>query len=266
MTLLDEVLEAKRQVLSSKKGVRVLKELKSRIADREMTRPFCEAITKSLKSSPKLIAEIKKASPSQGILREKFDPVEIATLYEGEGADALSILTEENFFMGKLSYLDDVRSAVSLPILQKDFILDENQIYEARAYGADAILLIAFLLTRQQARDYAELATHLNLSVLVEVHTQAECESVLDWAPIIGINNRDLTTFKTDIQTTARLMREIPSDVRKGKIWVSESGIKLRSDVELLNEAGADALLIGETFMLSESIPEKMKVLFGRRR
>lgn len=266
MTLLDKVLEAKREVLSSRKGTRVLKELKSRIADREMTRPFREAVTKSEKSSPKLIAEIKKASPSKGILREKFDPVEIAAMYEGEGADALSILTEENFFMGKLSYLDEVRAAVSLPILQKDFILDENQIYEARAYGADAILLIAFLLTPQQARDYAQLAAHLNLSVLVEVHTQTECESVLDWATIIGINNRDLTTFKTDIQTTARLMRAIPSEARKGKIWVSESGIKLRADVEFLNEAGADALLIGETFMVSESIPEKMKVLFGTRR
>ncbi len=266
MTLLDKVLEAKRQVISSQKGSRILKELKSRIADREMTRPFCEAVTKSEKSSSKLIAEIKKASPSKGILREDFNPVEIAKIYEGEGASALSVLTEENFFLGKLSYLDEVRAAVSLPILQKDFILDEHQIYEARAFGADAILLIASLLTRQQIIDYFHLASGLSLSTLVEVHTQSELEAVLDWAPMIGINNRDLTTFKTDIQTTARLMRDIPSDVRKGKIWVSESGIKLRADVEFLNEAGADALLIGETFMASESIPEKIKELLGRRR
>ncbi len=261
MTHLETVLEAKREAISSKKGVQVLKEFKSRIADREMTRAFQKAITKG--NALRLIAEIKKASPSKGILREKFDPVEIATVYEGEGASALSVLTEENFFLGKLSYLDEVRSAVALPILQKDFILHENQIYEARAYGADAILLIAALLTRQQATDYFQLATGLNLTVLVEVHTQVELESVLSFATIIGINNRDLTTFKTDIQTTARIMRGIPSGARKGKTFVSESGIALRADVEFLNETGVDALLIGETFMVSESIPKKMKALFG---
>jgi indole-3-glycerol phosphate synthase len=213
-----------------------------------------------------LIAEIKKASPSKGLLREQFDPIEIATIYEGEGAAALSVLTEEHFFLGKLSYLDEVRGVASLPILQKDFILDENQIYEARAYGADAILLIASILTRQQAIDYFQLATHLNLSALVEVHTQAELEAVLDWATIIGINNRDLTTFKTDIHTTSHLMGEIPEEVRKEKIWVSESGITLQADVEFLNDAGVDALLIGETFMVSESIPKKMKALFGEKR
>ncbi|MBI3598124.1 MAG: indole-3-glycerol phosphate synthase TrpC [Nitrospirae bacterium] len=263
MTLLETVLEAKRQSISSKKGQRVLKELKSRIADREGTRPFQKAITRDNSNSPRLIAEIKKASPSKGILREKFDPVEIAMTYAGERASALSILTEEDFFMGRLSYLDEVRSAVSLPILQKDFILDEIQIYEARAYGADAILLIAALLTRQQAIDYFHLATHLQLAALVEVHTLAESESVLDWATIIGINNRDLITFKTDIHTTARLMREISPAMRKEKIFVSESGITLREDIEFLNETGVDALLIGETFMVSGSIQAKMRALFG---
>jgi len=263
VTLLETVLEAKRQSLSSKKGQRVLKELQSRIADREATRPFQQAITRSKDHAPRLIAEIKKASPSKGILREKFDPIEIAITYEAEGANALSVLTEENFFMGKLSYMDEVRSAVSLPILQKDFILDECQIYEARAYGADAILLITGLLTRQQVIDYSHLATGLHLSALVEVHTQTELESVLSSAAIIGINNRDLTTFKTDIHTTSRLMSAIPPHVQKEKKWVSESGIKLQTDVEFLTRTGVDALLIGEAFMLSKSIPQKMKELLG---
>ncbi len=241
----------------------MLKEFQFRIADREMTRPFYEAITKSENSLPRLIAEIKKASPSKGILRERFDPVEIAVIYEGEGANALSVLTEEHFFMGRLTYLDEVRSVVSLPILQKDFILDENQIYEARAYGADAILLIASILTPQQAIDYLQLATGLHLAVLVEVHTQAELESVLSFASIIGINNRDLTTFKTDIHITSRLIKEISIEARKEKIFVSESGIQSREDVEFLNDAGVSALLIGETFMVSESIPKKMNALFG---
>ncbi len=268
MTLLETVVEAKRQAISSKKGHRAFKEFQSRIADREMTRPFQNAVTRHdvrarCNVPLRLIAEIKKASPSKGILREKFDPVEIALTYAKEGASALSVLTEEHYFMGKLAYLDEIRAAVSLPILQKDFILDEIQIYEARAHGADAILLIASLLTQRQAIDYFQLASGLNLGVLVEVHTHVELESVLPFASIIGINNRDLATFKTDIQTTSRLMRAISPEVRKGKIFVSESGIKSRTDVGFLNETGIDALLIGETFMVSESIPKKMKALFG---
>jgi indole-3-glycerol phosphate synthase len=263
VTLLEKVLEAKRASLSSTKGRRRLREFQSRIADREGTRPFQTAVAKSKETSPRLIAEIKKASPSKGILREKFDPVDIAMTYESCGASALSVLTEEHFFLGNLSSLDEVRSAVSLPILQKDFILDEHQFYEARAYGADAILLITGIVTPQQAVDYFQLATGLHLAVLVEVHTHAECAFALSFASIIGINNRDLATFQTDIHTTSLLIKEVPFDIRKEKIFVSESGIQSREDIAFLNDAGVDALLIGETFMVSPSIPKKMKALFG---
>jgi indole-3-glycerol phosphate synthase len=264
VNLLDQVIEAKRERLASKKGPRALKDLHSRISDRPPTRPFQKSISKSLSSqTPRLIAEIKKASPSRGTLRAQFDPIEIAKIYEGEGASALSVLTEEDYFLGKLSYLDAVRSSVSLPILQKDFILDEFQIYEARAFGADAILLIAALLTREQAEDFFHLAKDLTLDVLVEVHTLEELERVLGWASVIGINNRDLNTFQTDIQTTSRLLKEIMPDLKKGKTWVGESGIHSREDVAFLNEVGVDALLIGEAFMVSESISKKMREMFG---
>ncbi len=267
-SFLETIQKAKRAFVSQKKGRRALAELRSRIADREPTRSFQKAISKRETGtrafpSMRVVAEIKKASPSKGILREQFDPVEIAKIYEGEGASALSVLTEEEFFLGKLSDLADVRSAVSLPILQKDFILDEVQIYEARAFGADAILLILSLLTRQQALDYFQLASELSLAALVEVHAEAELEAALDWAPLIGINNRDLKTFKTDIQTTARLIKAIPDGIRAKKALISESGVGSRKDVSFLAEAGVDALLIGETFMVAESIPKKMKELLG---
>ncbi len=268
MTLLEEILKVKKETVLARKGRQALSELRSRIADSEPTRPFQEAISKPIGApidiAPRLIAEIKKASPSKGILREKFDPVEIAREYEGEGASALSVLTEEYFFLGKRAYLNAVRSAVSLPILQKDFILDEFQIFEARADGADAILLIAALLSPQQAIDYFHRASDLSLAALVEVHTAQELQGVLDWAPIIGINNRNLTTFQTDIQTTSRLLNAISPDVRAGKTWVSESGITSRADIGFLNEIGIDAVLIGETFMVSESIPKKMRELLGK--
>ncbi|MEK7702344.1 MAG: indole-3-glycerol phosphate synthase TrpC [Nitrospirota bacterium] len=267
MNLLEKVIEAKRETVSSQKGRNALKELHSRIADCQPTRPFQKAISKTtggrFSDAPHLIAEIKKGSPSRGILRENFDPIEIAKIYQGEGASALSILTEENFFFGKLSYLNLVRDIVSLPILQKDFILDEFQIVQARAFGADAILLIIALLDPQQAIDYFHLASGLTMDVLVEVHTKEELESILNWAPMIGINNRDLRTFQTNIQSTAHLIKEVSSSIQKGKVWVSESGIHARRDVAFLNEVGVDAMLIGEAFMVSDSIPQKMREMFG---
>ena len=261
--LLTSILEEKKRVVFAKKGRRALQELQSRIRDCEPTRPFQKAITRLHAAEPKLIAEIKKASPSKGILRESFNPIELAKIYEDQGAAALSILTEEAFFLGRLASLMEVRRAVSLPILQKDFVLDEFQIYESRAFGADALLLIPSLLTPQQALDYFHLASDLTLNLLVEVHTAAELETVLDWTPLIGINNRDLKTFHTDINNTVRLMKEIPETTRAAKCIISESGISSREDVLLLAEAGVDALLIGETFMVSESIPKTMKRLFG---
>jgi indole-3-glycerol phosphate synthase len=234
-------------------------EVRSKIADAEPTRGFARALSVPQEGSPRLIAEIKKASPSKGVIREKFHPVEIAKTYEGGGASALSVLTEEHFFLGSPAYLNDVRSQVSLPLLQKDFILDEIQVYEARAWGADAILLIAAFLERRQAKDYFDLALELGLDVLLEIHTERELEGIIEWAPLIGINNRDLKTFVTDLKTTFRVLREIPED----RTVVSESGIRSRKEVEQLYEAGVDAILVGESLMASDRIEEKMKELLG---
>ncbi|MBI3804446.1 MAG: indole-3-glycerol phosphate synthase TrpC [Nitrospirae bacterium] len=264
MIFLDEILKIKREEVGRRKGRRTLQELRSRIADAGPTRGFQRTLRERQEGSPRLIAEIKKASPSKGVIRERFEPVEIAKIYEGEGAAALSILTEEHFFLGSPSFLQEVRSVSTLPLLKKDFILDELQVYEARAWGADALLLIAALLERRQAVDYFHLARELSLDVLVEVHTEKELEQVLDWAPIIGINNRDLQTFKTDLETTFRLLREIPASLRKERIVISESGIHSRKEVERLYDAEVDAMLIGETFMASEKMADKMKELLGR--
>lgn len=229
------------------------------MADADPTRPFAKAIASEKKQIPRLIAEVKKASPSKGIIREDFHPLEIAQLYEDGGASALSVLTEEHFFLGHPDYLQMIRKKVGLPLLQKDFILDELQVYEARAWGADALLLITALLEKGQIKDYFDLASELSLAVLVEVHTEDELERIIEWAPIIGINNRDLTTFKTDIETTLRLLKTIPS----GRTIVSESGIHERKEVERLGEAGIDAILVGESLMKSERIDDKMKTLIG---
>jgi indole-3-glycerol phosphate synthase len=259
MTLLDDILTVKRESLRSKKGKRYLQELRSKIADAEPTRGFQRALSACSEGSPRLIAEIKKASPSRGVIREKFHPVEIAKIYEEGGAAALSILTEEHFFLGKPAYLSEVRSQVSLPLLQKDFTLDEIHIYEARAWKADAILLISALLEPRQAKDYFDLARELGLDVLLEVHSEKELEGIIEWAPLIGINNRNLKTFHTDPEITFRVLREIPED----RTVVSESGIRSRKEVERLYDAGVDAILVGESLMASEKIEEKMKELLG---
>lgn len=264
MTLLDDLLKVKRESVQRRRGKRYLKELGSRIADAEPTRGFARALSVSDENSPRLIAEIKKASPSKGVLRERFYPVEIAKVYEEGGAAALSVLTEEHFFLGSPAYLKEIRSEVPLPLLQKDFILDEIQVHEARAWGADAILLIAALLDPLQARDYFQLAEGLSMDTLVEVHTEKELEGVLEWAPMIGINNRDLSTFRTDIQTTFRLLKEIPDTLRKNRLVVSESGINSRKVVEQLYGAGVNAILVGESLIVSDRMEDKMKELLGR--
>ncbi|HHT9130844.1 MAG TPA: indole-3-glycerol phosphate synthase TrpC, partial [Candidatus Brocadiaceae bacterium] len=207
-----------------------------------------------------IIAEIKKASPSLGVIRTDFNHVEIARLYESSGAAAISVLTDEKFFQGKLSYLTDVKKSVSLPILRKDFIIDPYQIYEARSAGADAILLIAALLSKEEIQRFLELARELGMDCLVEVHSELELEKVLQTsANIIGINNRDLATFKIDLETTLLLKPMIPS----GKIVVSESGIKSREDIVKLIKKGVDAVLVGETLMKSTNISTKLHELLG---
>ncbi len=208
-----------------------------------------------------LIAEVKKASPSKGVIRPDFNPVEIAQTYASNGASAISILTEAKYFQGSLNYLRDIRNTLGnkrTPLLRKDFLCDPYHIYESRAYGADSLLLIVAILKPERLKELLRLSHELNMSCLVEVHNEAELEVALEsGAMIIGINNRDLTTFTVDLTTTERLRPLIPQD----RIVVSESGIKERSDVEKLRQWGVDAVLIGETLMSAPDIAAKMKEL-----
>jgi indole-3-glycerol phosphate synthase len=196
-----------------------------------------------------IIAEIKKASPSAGVIAQSFDPVEIAKDYERAGADAISVLTDEQFFQGKLEHLGDVRRAVSVPLLRKDFILDEVQITESVAAGADAILLIVAVLEQQKLVDLSRAAAKYQLDALVEVHTLEELKRALDaGAKIVGINNRNLTTFDIDLSVTEKLCRDVPDEI----VLVSESGIKSAEDVARLEAWGVDAILVGEALMRGE--------------
>ena len=208
-----------------------------------------------------LIAEVKKASPSSGIIRSDFNPVEIAQTYASNGASAISVLTESKYFQGSLNYLKDIRDVPGdkkLPLLRKDFLSDPYQIYESRAYGADSLLLIVTILTPEKLKELLELSHKLSMSCLVEVHNEAELKIALkSQARVIGINNRDLNTFKTDLTTTERLRPLIPAD----RIVVSESGIKDRKDIKKLGKLGVNAVLIGETLMASSDIAAKMKEL-----
>jgi indole-3-glycerol phosphate synthase len=208
----------------------------------------------------KLIAEVKKASPSRGVIRPEFDPVEIAKIYAGNGAAAVSVLTEARYFQGSLNHLKDIRKALSnkLPLLRKDFIVDPYQIYESRAYGADSLLLIVTILEPEKLQELLRISHELNMSCLVEVHNEAEVEIALkSQAKIIGINNRDLNTFGIDLATTDRLRPLIPPD----RIIVSESGIKERTDIEKLSRIGINAVLIGESLMSAPDIAAKMREL-----
>ena len=258
MTILGEIYKHKLGEVSENEKRIPVEALKEQIQEKQSTRSFGDALKSD--NNIRIIAEIKKASPSLGIIREDFNPVEIARIYEASGAAAISVLTDEKFFQGCLSYLTDVKESVNLPILRKDFIIDAYQIYEARSAGADAILLIAALLSKEEIQRYLDLAKELDMDCLVEVHSEAELKQVLQTnADIIGINNRDLATFKIDLETTLRLRPLIPA----GKIVVSESGIKSRADVEKLTKEGVDAILVGETLMKSHDISARLRELLG---
>jgi indole-3-glycerol phosphate synthase len=207
-----------------------------------------------------LIAEVKKASPSRGIIRPDFDPVEIAQIYADNGASAISVLTETRYFQGSLNHLTDIRNTLhnKLPLLRKDFIFDPYQIYESRACGADSLLLIVAILKPSKLQELLQLSHELNMSCLVETHNEAEVEIALkSEAKIIGINNRDLTNFSVDIANTERLRPLIPP----GRIVVSESGIKERKDIERLRQLGINAVIVGESFMSTTNIAAKMREL-----
>ena len=256
--ILETIVAHKREELKRDKEKTPLQTLKNRIPGLAPTRDFKAAL--AVPGVINLIAEVKKKSPSKGIIREDFDPVEIAKTYAGNGATAISVLTDREFFGGDLSFLGAIRNAVDVPLLRKDFTIDEYHIYQARAAGADAVLLIVAILTPEQLREFIGVAKHLNLATLVEVHTQTELDIALDvGAEIIGINNRDLKTFHTDIATSFHLRKSIPNN----KIVVSESGIYTREDVLRLGEADMDAILVGESLMRSTDIGGKVRALVG---
>ena len=203
-----------------------------------------------------LIAEIKKASPSRGIIRGDFNPAKIAVTYQAQGAGAISVLTDERFFEGRLEHIKVVKDHTTLPVLRKDFIIDEYQIYESVAAGADAILLIADILSKDEMKRFYKLAVSLGLDVLLEAHNEEDVEKALaTGGDIIGINNRDLSVFKVDLGVTQRLIRMIPAN----KIKVSESGIKTHEDIMFLKSLGVNAVLIGEAFMEADDIGAKMR-------
>ena len=256
--ILDQIVTAKRQEIASLKQATPLAQLKEAIRDLPRARDFSKAVSHQPCA---IIAEVKRSSPSKGRIREQFDPVQIASFYQEHGAQAVSVLTDEQFFEGKGRYLADIKKIIDRPLLRKDFIIDEYQIYETRILGGDALLLIAAILEQGQLQEYIQMAEQLGLAPLVEVHTQAELAKALAaGAEIIGINNRDLKTFSTDLKRTLELAPAIP----EGKIVVSESGITTRKDIELLMAAGVHCFLIGEVLMRAGDIGGKLRELLGR--
>lgn len=254
--ILDEIVAHKKKELARQKTSVSLSDLGKRAEEADKPRGFSKALAKP--SEIALIAEIKKASPSAGIIREDFDPIEIGKIYETCGASAISVLTDTHFFQGTLSRLEKVRQAVQIPVLRKDFIVDPFQIYEARSVGADAVLLIVAILSDAQLRDFLGLCKRLSMDALVEVHTAEELQRALAvGAQVIGINNRNLKTFSVHLETTETLVAHIPKDV----VCVSESGIKDHDDMKRLAKAGIHAVLVGTSLMKAKDIGTKVKEL-----
>lgn len=263
--ILKQILYHKHEEVAAARAVQPLAELRARIADQEeQPRGFVRALRAAEASGwTPVIAEVKKGSPSKGVIRADFDPVAIAEIYEQNGAACLSVLTDERFFLGHLSFLPLLRETVRLPLLRKDFLYDPYQLYEARVAGADAVLLIAAMLDLPQLRDLAALARELGLDVLLEVHDEQELDMALRVnVELIGINNRNLRTFVTDLGTTERLARLVPGD----RLVVAESGINSRADVVRLQQSGARAFLVGESLMREADIGAKLRDLLTEER
>ncbi|MFQ5471519.1 MAG: indole-3-glycerol phosphate synthase TrpC [Dehalococcoidia bacterium] len=258
-TFLDQIVSDKRDELAAAKAAVPLSELRSRLADAPSPRPFIAALAGTKIS---LIAEVKKASPSKGLLRADFDPIDIANRYATSGAAAISVLTDAKHFQGSLEHLESIREALpgGPPLLRKDFIFDEYQIYEARAHGADALLLIVAMLEQPLLDALLARTQELGMTALVEVHDESEMErAASSGAELIGVNNRDLRTFDVDLATSERLAPLAPP----GATIVAESGISTRDDIRRLEGAGVDAVLIGEALVTSSDPGEKIKELFG---
>ena len=261
--ILQRILARKVEEIAERSARTPLAELSARVADLPPTRGFAAAIEAKIEAGlPAVIAEVKKASPSQGVIRADFDPAAIARSYEAGGAACLSVLTDADFFQGSEAYLQQARAACALPVLRKDFTIDVYQVYEARAIGADAILLIVAALGDADLLDLALLAAELDLDVLAEVHDDAELERALDIpAPLVGINNRNLRTFETSLETTLRLRDRVD----EGRVLVTESGIHTPADVARMREAGVNAFLVGEAFMRASDPGAELARLFPPR-
>ncbi|QDT38427.1 indole-3-glycerol phosphate synthase TrpC [Stratiformator vulcanicus] len=258
-TILDDIVRKKREEIASARAARPIAELEAVLRDAPAPRDFLA----SLQSAPTigLIAEVKKASPSAGLIREDFDPVAIASTYAEHGASCISVLTDETFFQGHLDFLKAVRKAVEVPVLRKDFVLDRYQVVEARAAGADAVLLIAECLTDDALRSLYETICELGMHALVELYDLENLDRVLALdAPLVGINNRDLRTFVTDLEHSIALASKLP----EGTLLVSESGIRTHNEVRRLQEAGCGAILVGETLMRADDIGAAVDELLGK--
>ena len=280
MNILDEIVERKkREVAQLPARLIAAGDLRDAMLEHGERRDFIAALKEPRIGKVGLIAEVKKASPSMGVICKDFDPVRIAKEYEAAGASCLSVLTDEKFFQGSLDYLRQIRAAVKIPLLRKDFIIDERQILEAIEWGADAILLIVAILTDEQLEKFHSLAVEAGLAVLVEVHDEEELERALKISPaLIGVNNRDLKTFKVDLATTERLAAKIedrglkmaktsaPSstlDSPSSVLLVAESGIHTRADVARVQACGAGAILVGESLVKQGDIGAKVRELIG---
>ena len=259
--ILNKIVAVKREEVAAAIQRKSLAAMRFDAESRVLTRDFVGALrAKIAAGQPAVIAEIKKASPSKGVLRADFIPADIAQSYAEYGAACLSVLTDVHFFQGCIDYLKQARASCQLPVLRKDFMVDAYQIYESRAMGADAILLIAACLDDAQMKDFEQIARSLDMAVLVEVHDAAELERALQLkTPLIGVNNRNLKTFEVSLDTTLSLMRDIPAD----RLLVCESGIHSRDDVLRMGAAGVNAFLVGEAFMRAEEPGEALAALFA---
>lgn len=257
-SILEQICEKKRHHVAKQKSQTTLDDLKYRIADMPLPSGFVSRLI--MQNGPSLIAEIKKASPSKGVIRKDFDPVTIARIYEGAGATCLSVLTDEPYFQGADQYLVDVKATVNLPVLRKDFMIDRYQIYESRALGADCVLLIMAALDDATARSLYETALELRMDILVEVHNLEELERATRLDPMmIGVNNRNLKTLEVNIQTSFDLAMHIPATALK----VAESGIGTNNDISALHQAGYKAFLVGESLMREDNIAKALNTLMG---
>ena len=258
--ILEKIISVKHREIEESRAAVSFSELERQCSGLPPTRDFVHALRSRVeKSQPAVIAEIKKASPSKGVIREDFDPVAIARSYQQSGAACLSVLTDRDFFQGAPEYLTAVRAETTIPVIRKDFIIDPYQVYEARAMGADCILLIVAALETAQMRELERIARGMGMAVLVEIHSQEELESALKLqTPLIGINNRNLRTFETDIRTSLLVAKGIPSE----RVVITESGINTREDVALMVENSIYAFLVGESMMRKPDPGAALKDLF----